>query len=368
MTSSPVPPGRSALAVWVGLLTLYFVWGSTYIGIKVSVESIPAVPHGRRSGSCSPGCCCSAGAWPVTARAALRDHPDRVPRLLRRRRAAPRSAGMGMVALGEQTVPAGITALLIALMPLWVAVLGRVVFGERRRAVVARRHRHRPRRRRHPRRPDRRRRPGPSSRRDRRCPRSRPLSWASGSLYSSHRARLPHLPLDGDRRADVCGGALVLGGLSLVTGELTHVLARRGDRPVVAGLRVPRDGRQRDRLHDVRLDAPGRATAEDRDVRLRQPDRRVRPQRDRARRDDRPRGPWWPPSSSSRRSRSSSRRAAARRAPTTPSPRSRSANPPSTSSSTESRRRAHDRSPREPPPPRRASSPAVPSSTTELAG
>ena len=37
----------SAVAVWVGLLTLYFVWGSTYIGIKVAVESIPAVPHGR---------------------------------------------------------------------------------------------------------------------------------------------------------------------------------------------------------------------------------------------------------------------------------------------------------------------------------
>ena len=39
--------------------------------------------------------------------------------------------GMGMVALGEQTVPAGIAAILIAMLPLWVAVLGRIFFAER---------------------------------------------------------------------------------------------------------------------------------------------------------------------------------------------------------------------------------------------
>ena len=45
---------------------------------------------------------------------------------------------MGMVAFGEQTVPSGITALLIAMMPVWVAILGRVFLGERlpRLAVV----------------------------------------------------------------------------------------------------------------------------------------------------------------------------------------------------------------------------------------
>ena len=36
-----------------------------------------------------------------------------------------------MVALGEKTVPAGIAAILIALLPVWVAVLGRIFFGER---------------------------------------------------------------------------------------------------------------------------------------------------------------------------------------------------------------------------------------------
>jgi drug/metabolite transporter (DMT)-like permease len=36
-----------------------------------------------------------------------------------------------MVAVGEQTVPSGLTAIFIALMPLWVAVFGRAFFGER---------------------------------------------------------------------------------------------------------------------------------------------------------------------------------------------------------------------------------------------
>ena len=31
----------SPLAIWAGLLTLYFVWGSTYIGIRLGVETIP---------------------------------------------------------------------------------------------------------------------------------------------------------------------------------------------------------------------------------------------------------------------------------------------------------------------------------------
>jgi drug/metabolite transporter (DMT)-like permease len=48
-----------------------------------------------------------------------------------------------------------------------------------------------------------------------------PLSWASGSLYSSHRARLPRLPLVATAMQMFCG-AFVLAALSLVTGELSH--------------------------------------------------------------------------------------------------------------------------------------------------
>mgnify|MGYP003341987958 CR=1 FL=1 len=39
--------------------------------------------------------------------------------------------GLGVTSFGEQTIPSGVTALLIALLPIWVAVLGRVVYGDR---------------------------------------------------------------------------------------------------------------------------------------------------------------------------------------------------------------------------------------------
>jgi len=42
--STPIPrrstqPSRTAL--WLGFLTLYLVWGSTYLGIRICVESMP---------------------------------------------------------------------------------------------------------------------------------------------------------------------------------------------------------------------------------------------------------------------------------------------------------------------------------------
>ena len=38
---SPRPPPRGTVAVWAGMLVLYLVWGSTYLGIAVAVETIP---------------------------------------------------------------------------------------------------------------------------------------------------------------------------------------------------------------------------------------------------------------------------------------------------------------------------------------
>ena len=218
MTNSASRPAVSSLALWMGLLTLYFVWGSTYVGIKVAVESIPAFIMGS-------GRFLLAGllllGWSLAreGRTALR-----VSRVEFRDSfvvgALLLGGGMGMVALGEQTVPAGITALIIALMPLWVAVLGRIVFGERTsRLVLA----------------------GivlglagvvilvaPTgvgalalSAGGIAAVMVSPISWATGSLYSSHRARLPRLPLVATAMQMFCGAA-VLGVLSLATGELAQ--------------------------------------------------------------------------------------------------------------------------------------------------
>ena len=114
--------------VWIALLTLYFVWGSTYLGIAIAVETLP--PFVMASIRFF-----TAGLilliWSVAREGRAFEAPTRrewrdsaiVGALLL-------GGGMGMVAFGEQTVPSGITALLVAMMPVWVAILGRIFFGE----------------------------------------------------------------------------------------------------------------------------------------------------------------------------------------------------------------------------------------------
>jgi drug/metabolite transporter (DMT)-like permease len=203
----------SPLAIAVGLGTLYFVWGSTYVGIKVAVESMPPFLMASTRFLLAGGLLLG---WVLLrqGRSALRI--DRVE--LRDSfivGALLLGGGMGMVALGERSVPASIAALFIALMPMWVAILGRIVFGERLPRTVA---------------------VGialgvvgvailvaPTSGGSFAlggliAVMLSPIAWAGGSLYSSHRARLPRLPLLATSVQMLCGG-LVLGVMALVTGE-----------------------------------------------------------------------------------------------------------------------------------------------------
>lgn len=216
------------MAVWAGLLTLYFVWGSTYIGIRLGVETIPpflmAAIRFLIAGSILLG-------WEAIAvRRILNDptiEPADRPRLPNRREwrdsaivgGALLLGGMGMVALGEKTVPAGIAAILIALLPVWVAVLGRIFFGERLPAAVV---------------------AGivigfagviilvgpfgsstglAFDEFGLLCLLISPLCWGAGSLYSSHRAVLPRRPLTATGLQMICGGTALLLG-SILVGEL----------------------------------------------------------------------------------------------------------------------------------------------------
>ncbi len=214
-TSDTRLKAASTIAIWAGLLTLYFVWGSTYLGIRISVGSIPPfIMAGARF--------LIAGIL-LLGWVALRDGPGTI-RIDRRQLrdslivgAALLGGGMGMVAFGEQTVPAGITALLIALMPVWVAVFGRALFGERLTRMVA---------------------VGivvglvgvailvaPASGGLSFEPLGlaavliSPVSWGLGSLYASHRARLPGHPLVAAAIQMILGG-LVLSAAAVVTGEV----------------------------------------------------------------------------------------------------------------------------------------------------
>lgn len=113
----PTPTAR----VWTALGLVYVVWGSTYLGIRIVVETMPPF--------------LSAGARFLTAGALLaaivawRDGPA----ALKATRAQVRSAvfvglllilgGNGLVVLAETSVPSGLAALLVAAMPMWLVVL-----------------------------------------------------------------------------------------------------------------------------------------------------------------------------------------------------------------------------------------------------
>ena len=96
----------------------------------------PAVRHGGGPVPPSPAWS-MLGAVAIVRRGARRaaDLAVELARLLHRRRAARWAAAWALVAWGEQTVPSGIAGVLIAMMPVWVAVLGRIFL---RRAAAAR--------------------------------------------------------------------------------------------------------------------------------------------------------------------------------------------------------------------------------------
>ena len=124
---------RTALVV-AALLVVYVVWGSTYLGIRVVVqEAPPLVSGGLRF--------MTAGILLGTI-LALRGGPRRLA--VRPRQLAGAAflglmlpmLGNGLVSVGEDMgAPSGITALLIAAVPLWIVVF-RVGAGDRPRALT----------------------------------------------------------------------------------------------------------------------------------------------------------------------------------------------------------------------------------------
>jgi drug/metabolite transporter (DMT)-like permease len=214
-TMTAAPRGAS---VWIGLAVLYLVWGSTYLGIAIAVETIP--PFLMASVRFV-----MAGLILLTWSIA-REGRGFVPPTRREWRDSAIvgslliGGGMGMVAFGEQTIPSGITALLIATMPVWVAILGRVFLGERLPrlavggivvgfagvAILV----------------------GPSivggagalDAVGLAAVLFSPIAWSSGSLFASHRAVLPKRPLVATGIQMVLGG-LLLAAMAAVTGEFT---------------------------------------------------------------------------------------------------------------------------------------------------
>lgn len=130
-TALRVGPARP-VAVWVALGTVYLVWGSTYLAIRIVVDTLPPLV--------------AMSARFITAAVllgALLMFRGGVGALRVRPRELGGAAvvgillvfgGNGAVAVAEQTVPSGIAALLIAATPLWLVLL-RTSAGDRPRPV-----------------------------------------------------------------------------------------------------------------------------------------------------------------------------------------------------------------------------------------
>jgi drug/metabolite transporter (DMT)-like permease len=124
----------SAVLVWTAILILYVVWGSTYLGIRVAVVTIPPFVMGAVRFGIAGLVVLAAVA--IARRGAFVRPTGRELRDCAFIGTCFMFGGMGLVSWGEQTVPSGITGVLIAMMPVWVAVYGRVFFRERLPALA----------------------------------------------------------------------------------------------------------------------------------------------------------------------------------------------------------------------------------------
>ncbi|WP_229784217.1 EamA family transporter [Pilimelia anulata] len=126
-------PGAGA--VWAALATVYVVWGSTYLAIRVVVEDVPPFLSAGARFACAAGVLAvvlaarRAGALRVGGRELAACALVGVLLLV---------GGNGLVVLAETPamgVPSGIAALLVAVVPLLVVVL-RAATGDRPRAAT----------------------------------------------------------------------------------------------------------------------------------------------------------------------------------------------------------------------------------------
>lgn len=211
----PAKAGPSALALWANLGIVYVVWGSTYFGIAIAIETMPPFLMAAIRFAI-------AGlllvAWDL-----LR-HPEarRLPSI---RQVVDSTIvgglllgiGNGFVVFGEKTVPSGIAAILIGMMPLWFALLGWLYLRQRLPRLVV----------------------GaialgfagvalliwPSGEGANHFDTLgivilfiAPLGWAHGSIYSVRRAKLPPSPLTASG-LQMLAGAAVTGFESLLINE-----------------------------------------------------------------------------------------------------------------------------------------------------
>ncbi|HEX9410640.1 MAG TPA: EamA family transporter [Actinomycetota bacterium] len=219
----------SPALIWLALGIVYVIWGSTYFAIREAILTIPpllmasvrflvagallyawAIRRGDRTGD-RPGAKQWLAAFAIGTSLLL--------------------VGNGGVVLAERSVPTGIVALIIATVPLWMALIDRAFFGQRLApqailglalgfaglALLVGN-------------------PGGGHIRslDLAIALIAPIGWSIGSMYS-RRAALPRRALVATAMEMLCGG-LVLGVAGVLHGELARVHPDRFSLHSILGL------------------------------------------------------------------------------------------------------------------------------------
>jgi drug/metabolite transporter (DMT)-like permease len=115
--------------IWTALLVVYVVWGSTYLAIRIAIETLPPFLMGGVRFLVAGAL---LYAWAVRRGDRVGDVPGRAQWIA----AAIVGTGLflggnGGVVLAEQRIPSGVAALLVATLSLWMALLGWLAYGER---------------------------------------------------------------------------------------------------------------------------------------------------------------------------------------------------------------------------------------------
>ncbi|WP_433249276.1 EamA family transporter [Streptosporangium sp. CA-135522] len=119
---------RKSLLIWGALAIVYVVWGSTYLAIRIVIETIPPLFSGAMRFT-TAALILGAAVFLLRGRQAFRmgwrelGGAALVGLLLL-------NAGNGLVAVAEQHISSGLAALLVASVPLWLVIL-RIVARDR---------------------------------------------------------------------------------------------------------------------------------------------------------------------------------------------------------------------------------------------
>ena len=114
--------------VWLGLAVVYVVWGSTYLGIDLAIRTIPPFLMAAVRFLIAGGL---LYAWAVR-RGDRTDRPTARQWLSAFLIAAPMLAiGNAAVGWAEQTIDTGTASLIVASVPLWMALVDRLLYRQR---------------------------------------------------------------------------------------------------------------------------------------------------------------------------------------------------------------------------------------------